>query len=199
VFFRKKPTQSGFNWQLVESFRNEEGKERQRIVVSLGNASLPGEQERKVVAKVLERKLRHQRDLFSDEQDVAPLSRRAAYWIDRIYRQIVRDGRFCQPQSVSGTDELCPSSSRCADSGVARISDSVIEKVRIDEIEHENGAMLGPLLPVKAAWESLRISQCLRELGFSKKQITAAAASVIGRLVEPSSEHALVGWIATTS
>ena len=91
MFFRKKPTQSGFNWQLVESFRNEEGKERQRIVVSLGNASLLGEQERKVVAKVLERKLRHQRDLFSDEQDVAPLSRRAAYWIDRIYRQIVRD------------------------------------------------------------------------------------------------------------
>jgi hypothetical protein len=71
--------------------------------------------------------------------------------------------------------------------------------VQIDWIEHENSAVLGTLLPVKAAWESLQISQCLRNLGFSDMQITAAAANIINRLIEPCSEHSLVRWIATTA
>jgi len=191
VFFRRKSA-IGYNWQLVESFRNEEGQPRQRIVVSLGNASLP-EDELKLIAKVLERKLRHQGDFFSQEQEAAQLSAVAAYWVDRIYRQIVRDGRFCQAQSVSDTEGMSPSSSTLTHSGTP------FEAVRIDEIEHENSAVLGPLLPVKAAWESLRMSQCLRDLGFSNKQIAASAASVMGRLVEPSSEYALVRWIPTTA
>ena len=199
MFFRNKATESGVNWQLVESFRNAEGHERQRVVASLGNASLPEEQERKLIAKVLEGKLRHQRDLFCDEQGSPELSEVAAYWIDRIYRQIVRDGRFTQPQSVSAPGDLPAVCSLSTDPGVARRSNRRLESVWIDEIEHENGVMLGPLLPVKAAWENLQISQCLRELGFSSKQIAGAAASVINRLVEPCSEHALVQWIPTTA
>jgi hypothetical protein len=71
--------------------------------------------------------------------------------------------------------------------------------VKIDWIEHENSAVLGTLLPVKAAWESLQISQCLGNLGFSDMQITAAAANIINRLIEPCSEHSLVRWIGTTA
>ncbi len=200
MFFRRKPTARGFNWQLVESFRNEEGQPRQRIVVSLGNASLP-EDELKFIANVLERKLRHQSDFFSQEQEAAQLSEEASSWVDRIYRQVVRDERFCQPQSVSDIEGMSLASPRLTDSSSRgpRSSSDQLDAVRLNEIEHENSSMLGPLLPVKAAWESLRVSQCLRDLGFSRKQITAAAASVIGRLVEPSSEYALVRWIPTTS
>ncbi|MFO7820531.1 MAG: hypothetical protein R6V56_00505 [Lentisphaeria bacterium] len=36
MFFRIKTTRSGEALQLVESYRNREGKPRQRIVVSLG-------------------------------------------------------------------------------------------------------------------------------------------------------------------
>jgi len=196
VFFRRKATPSGPAWQLVESFRNDEGQPRQRIVACLGNATLPAEEELKLIAKVLERKLRHPRDFFDDQADLAPLSQSAACWVDRIYRGIVRDGRYCQVQAVGDTAGLSPPSSRPTRSGSSSL---LLEDVLIDGIGHENSAMLGALLPVKAAWESLGISECLRELGFSKRQVTAAAASIIGRVVEASSEYSLVRWIPTTA
>jgi len=180
-------------WQLVESFRNNEGQPRQRIIASLGNASLP-KAELKLIAKVLERKLKAPHDFFSGDEDLVPLSEKGLYWVDRIYRQMVRDSRCCQARQVSDTGDLSRSSA-CS----SKISATPLEEVRIEEVEHEHGATLGPLLPVKAAWESLRISQCLYDLGFSTKQVTAAAASIISRLVEPSSEYALVGWIPTTA
>ena len=198
MFFRRKSAPRGCNWQLVESFRNAEGQPRQRIVVSLGCASLP-EDELKFIAKVLERKLRHQRDFFSQQQDAAQLSEEAAWWVDRIYRKIARAGRFCQPQSVGDTEGMPPSSPPSTAPGSPPDSPGLIETVRLNEIEHENSSMLGPLLPVKAAWESLRISQCLQDLGFSRKQIAAAAATVMSRLIDPSSEYALVRWIPTTA
>ena len=182
----------------MESFRNEEGQPRQRIVVCLGDASLPAEKERKLIAKVLERKLRHP-DFFSGEREMAPLPETAASWVDRIYRCIVRDARYCQVQVVSDTDDLSSASSRASRPGACATSGPLLEDVLVDGIEHEHSAMLGPLLPVKAAWESLEISQCLRQLGFGKRQVAAAAANVISRLVEPGSEYGLVRWIPTTA
>ena len=177
MFFRRKLGPSGINWQLVESFRNGEGRPRQRIVASLGNASFP-EDELKVIAKIIERKLHHPHDFFSHKQEMVPLSEAATDWIDRIYRQIVRDGRYCQFQPVGDNSNLSPQSSHSPGSGISQTSDPFIEGVQMDAIEHENSAVLGTLLPVKAAWESLQISQCLRQLGFSDMQIIAAAAKL---------------------
>ena len=182
----------------MESFRNQEGQPRQRIVVSLGNASLP-EKELKIMAKILDRKIHHPNDFFSHKQEMVSLSEAATNWIDRIYRQIVRDARYCQSQSVGNNSSMSSQSSHSPSSGISQSSDPFIQGVQIDWIEHENSAVLGTLLPVKAAWESLQISQCLRQLGFSDMQITAAAANIINRLIEPCSEHSLVGWIATTA
>ncbi len=167
-------------------------------MASLGNASFP-ENELRIIAKILERKLHHPHDFFSHVQEMVPLSEAATNWIDRIYRQIVRDGRYCQSQRVGDNSNLSPQSSPSSSSGTSQTSDPCIEGVQIDWIEHENSAVLGTLLPVKAAWESLQISQCLRNLGFSDMQITAAAANIINRLIEPCSEHSLVRWIATTA
>ena len=199
VFFRRRPTRSGLSWQLVEAFRNEEGQPRQRIVICLGDASLPGERERKLIAKVLERKLRHPQDFFSGSPEMVSLSEATAGWIDRIYRRIIRDGRYCQVQPVGDTGDLSSASSCGFPCEGSKISGALLEDVLVDDIEHEHSAMLGPLLPVKAAWESLGISQCLRELGFGKRQIVAASANIISRLVEPSSEYSLVSWIPTTA
>jgi hypothetical protein len=127
------------------------------------------------------------------------LSEAAAGWVDRIYRRIVRDGRYCQIQPVGDPGALSPASSCASPCEPGLPSAALPENVLVDDIEHEHSAMLGPLLPVKAAWENLGISPCLRELGFGKRQILAACASVISRLVEPSSEHSLVRWIPTTA
>jgi hypothetical protein len=140
VFFRRKTTPSAISWQLVESFRNDEGQPRQRIVACLGDAALPAEKERKLIAKVLERKLRHP-DLFSGKRDMAPLSEMAASWVDRIYRGIVRDARYCQVQVVSDTDDLSPASSRASRPGAGATSAPVLEGVLVDGIEHEHSAL----------------------------------------------------------
>jgi transposase len=126
--------------------------------------------------------------LFNYEVDPIPLSSDAAAWVDRIYNQIIRDDCFRNPQSVSHRP---PAS--------AQVPPTDLQKVFVDLIEHTHDAVLGPLLVAKAAWEQLDLSQCLRELGFTRKQITAAAASVMSRLVRPSSENALVQWIPTTA
>ena len=41
MFFRLKHSKSGQVLQLLESYRNQEGQPRQRVVVSLGDAADP--------------------------------------------------------------------------------------------------------------------------------------------------------------
>ncbi|MFT5192672.1 MAG: hypothetical protein ACI957_005730 [Verrucomicrobiales bacterium] len=98
----------------------------------------------------------------------------AAYWVDRVYRQIARDDRFRYPQFVFHSKDQ-NSSSQNAISGN-------LESVFIDQIEHTHDAMIGPPLVDKAAWEQLDLTQCLRDLGFNNKQITAAASSVMSTI-----------------
>ena len=172
------------------SYRNDCGQPRQRVLASLGYAQLPLS-ELKAMAKALERALCDQGALFANEVEPISLSTDASQWVDRIYNQIIRDDRFRYSQSVSS-----PSSSSNPSSKTVR---SDPQKVFIDQIEHTHDAALGPLLVAKAAWEQLDLSRCLFEIGFTRKQVTAAAASVMSRLVFPSSEHAMVQWIPTTA
>lgn len=190
VFFRKKSTLKGISWQFVRSYRNNAGLPRQRVLASLGSANLPLK-ELKPMAKAIERALLERASLFSDEIDPIHLSSTAAYWVDRVYRQIARDDRFRYPQFVSP--------SKAPKSSSQNVIPGKPESVLIDQIEHTHDAILGPLLVAKAAWEQLELTQCLRHLGFNHKQITAAAASVMSRLVRPSSEYAMVQWIPTTA
>ena len=192
MFFRNKASpDSDFCWQFVQAYRNEAGQPRQRILASLGFAQLPLD-ELKPMAKTLERMLLEQGSLFSDELDPIALSDEATYWVDRIYRQIVRSECFRFPYPVSQ-----PSST--VDLAVGALP-SEAQRVFVDQIEHTHDALLGPLLVTKAAWEQLQLSACLRELGFRDKEIAAAAASVMSRLVMvPCTEYALVRWIPTTA
>ena len=41
MFFRPKQSPSGQVLQLLEPYRNAQGKPRQRVVASLGNAAIP--------------------------------------------------------------------------------------------------------------------------------------------------------------
>lgn len=183
MFFRNKTSSgSDFCWQFVQAYRDQAGQPRQRILASLGSVPLPVD-ELKPMAKTLERMLLNQESLFGKELDLITLSTEAAYWVDRIYRQIVRNERFCFPHPVNQ-----PSSH------VHRAPGSLpsdAQRVFIDQIEHTHDALLGPLLVTKAAWEQLQLYSCLRELGFNHQQITAAAASVMSRLVmHPCTEYA---------
>jgi hypothetical protein len=62
MYFRTKSIKGSKLVQLVESYRNEEGQPRQRVVVSLGDAQLP-EGEKRLIGRAVERQLQGQSDL----------------------------------------------------------------------------------------------------------------------------------------
>jgi hypothetical protein len=97
VLFCDKSTSKGISWQFVRSYRDKAGLPKQRVLASLGLANLPLN-ELKPMAKAIERALLDRASLFSDEIEPIHLSTTAAYWVDRVYRQIARDDRFRYPQ-----------------------------------------------------------------------------------------------------
>jgi hypothetical protein len=68
-----------------------------------------------------------------------------------------------------------------------------------DQIEHENATQLGPLLPLLKAWDSLGLSEFLKEHGLNPRPIRAAQISIFNRLLDPCSENELMNWAATTA
>ena len=81
--------------KLLEAYRNAEGRPRQRVVVSLGNADIP-KKDHSLIAEMVERRLYGYRDLFEHR-----LSRRVQQWVDSIVKRIDLGGRW-QPLRQRG-------------------------------------------------------------------------------------------------
>ena len=86
MFFHKKKSKSGEVLQLLESFRNKEGKSRHRVVVSLGNSSVP-EPSWKCISKHVGSTLYGYRELFGPSMG-------EQVWIDQILKRIEREGKW---------------------------------------------------------------------------------------------------------
>ena len=80
-----------------------------------------------------------------------------------------------------------------------RAGETAINGVLLDQAEHENGTLLGPLLPLESAWNSLGLSEILRAHKFSPRRIGAAKITIYNRLIEPVSENELLSWAKTTA
>lgn len=183
MFFRTKKTPSGRVLQLTESYRNIEGKPRQRVVVSLGDAPIE-KKDRKAIAKLVEARLYGYRDLFEGQ-----LSRSIQQWVDGIVQRVDREGRWV-PLAKEGPPR---------EDGGGSGRDSVIDGVLADKINHTHNRMLGPILLGLHAWNKLGLDKFLDELEFNGAQRKAAAISVINRLVEPVTENSLEEWMMTTA
>ena len=110
MFFREKNGRNGRVIQLVESYRNEEGQPRQRVVASLGDAALP-QAERGAIAKAVELRLRREETLLP-----VILSAGAAAWVVRIVK-IAEQAR-----------------SLPLGSGTTRVDGVILERVRTDDV-----------------------------------------------------------------
>ena len=170
MFFREKKVKRTKLVQLVESYRDSEGRPRQRIVASLGDAQLPAGSERRI-ARYVQGRMRGQRDLFD-----ADLSPSEAEWVDRIVKIAERTG---SAQQDRGTVTL----------------DGVVA----EEVDTVNVVEFGPELVGMAAWRALGLSEKLAELGLSARAAAVAQSMVINRLVEPLSEWALIEWLERTA
>ncbi|MDD4621635.1 MAG: IS1634 family transposase [Kiritimatiellae bacterium] len=169
MFFREKRVKQTRLVQLVESHRDTEGRPRQRIVASLGDASLPEGSARRI-ARCVQRRLEGQRELFVEQ-----LGAGEAEWVDRIVKLA---DRTRSSQRERGSEAL----------------DGVVA----EEIETVNVVEFGPGLAGMAAWNALGLSRKLAELGMNKRAVSIAQAMVINRLVEPLSEWALIDWLERT-
>lgn len=169
MFFREKRVKQTKLVQLVESYRDTEGRPRQRIVASLGDASLPEGSSRRI-ARCVEGHLDGQRDLFDMQ-----LTADEAEWVDRIVKLA---DRTQSAREQRGNETL----------------DGVIAT----DIETVNVVEFGPELVGMAAWNALDLSGKLSELGMNRRAVSIAQAMVINRLVEPLSEWALIDWLEHT-
>ena len=180
MFFRTKSSPSGQCVQLLKAYRNAQGAPRQRVVISLGDASI-GEAERRAVAAAVERSLYGQTELLPPEH--SPEVRR---WIDRILKEIEREGRWRPAPAAS------------AGVGAGAVGET-LDGVVLAEVGHTHTAPLGPSLVGLAAWNRLGMPGLLERLGFNAAQREAAAITVIHRLASPGSERSLVEWLPDSS
>jgi hypothetical protein len=169
MFFRTKIIKGTPLVQLVEAFRNAEGLCRQRVIASLGDASLP-EGENQLIARAVESHLAGQPDLFA-----AALSTPAADWVTRIL-QIIGRSKSARPAPVEKLDG-----------------------VLVDGIATENVVQLGPQLVARKAWQELGLADTLQCAGLNASQIATAELLVANRFIEPLSEWALIDWAGRTA
>jgi transposase len=171
MYFRTKTIKTTPLVQLIESYRNAQGKPRQRVIVSLGDAQLPAGEE-KMIARMVECRLRGDADLFEAE-----LSGEGAAWVTRIV-QLAERSKATRP------------SIPCS---------PVLDGVLIDQVETENVVGFGAELVALEAWDELGLTKVLEELDMPKKQISTAKLMIANRLIEPLSEWALIEWAERTA
>jgi transposase len=168
MFFRSKITKTGHAIQLVESYRDSEGKPRQKIIISLGSINFPKELW-KPVAEEIEARLHNVLLLF-------PPSKEVSEWTEKIVSEIEKKGWIPKNKDEKEAITIHP-----------------------ENITHHETTELGPELVALKAWEELGFPKLLREIGFSGKQQVDAALSIMNRILDPCSEHALPAWVKTTS
>jgi transposase len=170
VFFRTKQIKGTPLLQLVEAYRNTEGQPRQRVVASLGNATLPAGNPRHL-AKAVEEQINGQNGLLD-----GALTEATAAWVVHVASLAKRSKGATQ--SVGGT---------------------VIDGVLLDEIQTEQIVELGPQLVAMKAWDALGFTPMLHNLGLNPTAIATAQVMVANRLIEPLSEWALIDWAQRTA
>jgi len=171
MYFRTKTVKGTPLVQLVESYRNSESQPRQRVIASLGDASLP-EDEKRAIAKAVESALRGQTDWLDNEA----LSQDASSWVARIV-QLARNSK----------------------GGNAAVEAATVDGVLLDQIETQNVVQVGPQLVAMKAWEALALSSLLEEQGMNPSAIATAQLMVSNRLIKPLSEWALIDWSERTA
>ncbi len=172
MYFHRKKSKSGRCLQLLESYRPKgAGSPRHRVVLSLGDLDIPEEWLRELAVAVTSR-------LTGNELLLPPdLPPEAMVWADRIVHEVER--RRAEKDSKSSKRKL--------------------DGVLVEQVAHSHATALGPALVGLHAWDSLGLDKTLAGAGFNPKQRQAACALVLGRLVEPVSEHAFYHWLPHSS
>jgi transposase len=171
VTTNKKTNTRYVTHRLVESFRVHNGKKssvKQRIIMHLGTLDLPKSLWPKL-AKVLEARLAGQTSLFEQNSLVA-----------RVADQAMEHYEFVQQKEKEKS-----------------IRQNKREMLTIDT-QSVNSSMfrsLGPELVAHTFWQRLGFDELLEKCGLNLTEQALAKAIIIGRLINPASEHSTWKWL----
>ena len=157
--------------RLVESYQTEKGP-RQRIVMHLGELSLPQSEWRKL-ATALEARLSGQTSLFTIDPQ-----------IDTIAAQAMEHFTLIQSKN---------------EDKIRRENEAEFVSVDMKTASTTKARTVGPEIVANSIWESLKFDDILKKCNFNLKQISIAKAMIIGRLISPSSELSTINWIKNSS
>lgn len=181
MFFRDKYSRNSKKpvLQLMESVRTEKGS-RQRLVVSLGTHFNIPKDIRPAVARIVNERLLGQISLFPEDPKLL------VSYADKIVKKIQIEGKWNSARErtakfLSGNDN--PQTA----------------EIFVDEVNHGYERSLGPFLVGHIFWNRLQFPEILRYCGFNERQIKTAEISVLNRLIEPGSEHAILPWLNTVA
>lgn len=177
MFFREKKSKNSKRLilQLVENIRTKEGS-RQKSIVSLGSYLNIPKELRPHVARLVKERILGQHNLFTESPEVLELA-------DKIIKKIQTEGKWhsCR-QKLSG---------KSLPVGTA--------EVFVDDVQHSQDRILGPLLVGHTFWKRLNLSEILSDCGFNPTQVRVAELSILHRLISPGSELSIPEWIKTVA
>ncbi len=178
MFLREKTSKNSKKpvLQLVDSHRVGD-KVKQRIIVSLGTDFVVAKELRRKVSQAVKQRLLGQSTLIDDPQ--------VTVIVDRIIKKIQTDGKW--------------DSTRKQVKQFKEEDKDKVAEIFIDDVEHGNDRIVGPLLIGHTFWNRLGLPGILAGCDFRDSHIKTAEISVLNRLIDPGSEHAIPAWIRTAA
>ena len=160
------------NHKLVEAFRNENNEVRQRIIMNLGTLTLPRDDWKKL-ASALESLLSGQETLFNDSSE-----------INEIAAKAIENYKLLQKKTEVKT---------------LREDTKQLVTADLSSFNTTEDRSLGAELVANNEWNRLKFEDILKKSKFDNKEISLIKAVVIGKLIEPSSDLAVLNWLQKRS
>jgi hypothetical protein len=168
----KKSKKNYVTYKLVESYRNKDGKPRQRVIMSLGNIDLP-KRRWPELASLLEARITAQNSFLESDDEIAKLADSILKHNDFVKKKIVQEEENKKSSNVEAID--------------------------LNSISTSFSRSLGPELVANKYWDILEFDRILTKCHFSQKQIDISKALILGKLINPGSELATWTWFNKTT
>jgi hypothetical protein len=154
--------------RLVESYKNKDGKPRQRVIMNLGKLELPRNRW-KELAWLLKQRITGQITFksFSPELEDAA------------------DALFAKGEYAKSRNQAEEQTTK---------EENTAANIDLSTVTVTETRSLGPELVADNAWKELKMDEILADCGMKPKQISVAKALVIGRLIHPASELETWKW-----
>lgn len=158
--------------KLVEAYRNENNEVRQRIIMNLGTLPIQREDWKKL-ASALESMLAGQETLFDDNSQ-----------INEIATNVMEHHKLIRKKT---------------EVKASREAEKQLVAIDLNSLNTTLDRSLGAELVANNEWERLKFDDILKKCKYDNKEISLIKTVVIGKLIEPSSDLAVLVWLQNRS